>query len=84
MKGSEKISGISTRGDFVSFVFELSKNYREDPESWQNKDLGAYLEALAAWVEDMDGYYLNQGQLVPEKPDWKVVADMLIAAKFYE
>jgi hypothetical protein len=42
------------------------------------------LEALAAWVEDMDGYYLNQGKAVPEKPDWKHVADMLMAAKLYE
>ena len=75
---------IKTREDFVSFVYELSKDSRENTEKWPNRDLGTYLDALAAWVEDMDGYYLNQGQPVPEKLEWKIVADMLIAAKFYE
>jgi hypothetical protein len=32
----------------------------------------------------MDGYYLNQGLTVPEKPDWKMIANMLAAAKIYE
>ena len=80
----EKINNITNREDFVAFVYELSKDYRLSPQSWENKDLGAFLEALAAWVDDMDGYYLNCGQPVPEKPDWKNVADMLMAAKYYE
>lgn len=75
---------IKTREDFVSFVYELSKDFRTNPQSWENKDIGAFLEALAGWVEDMDGYYLGQGQSVPDKPDWKNVADMLMAAKIYE
>lgn len=69
---------------FVVSVYELSKDYRENPQSWENKDLGTFLEALAAWLEDMDGYYLHQRQPIPEKPDWKNVADMLMAAKLYE
>jgi hypothetical protein len=84
MSTAEKLNAIKTREDFVSFVYEMSKDYRVNPRSWENKDLGAFLEALAAWVEDMDGYYLNHGQPVPEKPDWKNVADMLMAAKLYE
>ncbi|MDP1884364.1 MAG: hypothetical protein Q8L10_03255 [Candidatus Moranbacteria bacterium] len=80
----EKVNNIKKRSDFVLFVQELNKDYKENPDSWENKDLGAYLEALAAWVEDMDGYYLNQGKPIPEKPEWKTVADMLIAAKMYE
>lgn len=75
---------IETKEDFVSFVYGLSNNYREHPESWSNDNIGTYLEALAAWVEDKDGYYLNQGQPVPEKPDWQTITDMLFAAKYYE
>ena len=78
------INKVSTRNDFVSYVSELSKDCRENPEAWQNSNLATYLEALAAWVEDMDGFYLNQGLPVPEKPDWKTVAEMLTAAKCYE
>jgi len=39
---------------------------------------------MAAWVEDMDGFYTNQGLPVPEKPDWKVFADILMGGKIYE
>ena len=42
------------------------------------------LEALAAWVDDMEGYYLNIGKPITEKPDWQMFADILVAAKIYE
>lgn len=84
MKEAEKIKEIKTKEDFVSFVYALSQDYRNNPKSWHNNNIGAFLEALAAWVEDMKGYYLNQGLPVPENLDWKVVATMLVAAKIYE
>jgi hypothetical protein len=84
MNSVEKINSINSREDFVSFVYLLSQDFRENPKSWENDDIGTYLEALAAWVEDMDGYYLNNDCPIPEKPDWKHVADMLMAAKIYE
>ena len=80
----EKIRPIKTRGDFVFFVYQLSKDYRENSESWQNQDIGTFLEALAAWVEDMDGYCLHQRPPLTDKPDWRNVADMLLAAKRYQ
>lgn len=84
MISAERINLVVTREDFVVFVRELSKDYRLNTQSWENKDTGAFLEALAAWVEDMDGFYQHQGQPVPDKPDWKHVADMLMAATVYE
>lgn len=77
-------NGIRTKEDFVSYVYELSQDYRNNPDTWENNDLGSYLEALAAWVDDMDGYYINTGQPVPEKPTWLNIADILLAAKVYE
>jgi len=32
----------------------------------------------------MDGYYLNMGQPVPKNIDWKLFANILMAAKMYE
>jgi len=84
MNPANKISSIISREDFVFFVYELSKDFRANPQLWENQDIGTYLEALAAWVEDMEGYYINQGESVPEKLDWKNIADMLMAAKIYE
>ncbi len=80
----EKIKEIKTKKDFVSFVYKLSQDYNNNSEMWQNKDLGSFLEALAAWTDDMEGYYLNQGQQIPENPDWQIIANMLMAAKMYE
>lgn len=81
---AEYNNSIRSREDFVAFVRALGKDLQENPGSWENASLKRYLEALSAWVEDMDGYYLNQGKPVPQQPDWKVAADMLMAAKMYE
>jgi|LakMenE18May11ns_1017448.scaffolds.fasta_scaffold7389516_1 hypothetical protein len=75
---------IRSREDFVAFVKALTKDLRDNPESWENSTLEHFLEALGGWVEEMDGYYLNQGKPVPQQPDWKVVGDILMAAKMYE
>jgi len=84
MKLTKHPDSISSRGDFVEFVKALGKDLQNDPTSWENATLERFLEAVAAWVEDMDGYYLNQGRPVPVQPDWKVMGDILMAAKMYE
>jgi hypothetical protein len=74
---------VRTRDDFVALVRSLIANVEDAPEEWENVTLPAYLEALAAWVEDRDGYYQNRGEPVPDV-SWKAVADILLAAKVYE
>jgi len=81
---AEHINSIRSREDFVGFAKALSKDLHDNPESWENATLERFLEALGAWVEDMDGYYINQGKPVPLQPDWKVIGDILMAAKMYE
>lgn len=81
---AEHINSIRSRQDFVTFVKVLKQDLQENPETWENNNLERYLEALGAWVEDMDGYYINQGKPVPQQPDWKVAGEMLMAAKMYE
>jgi hypothetical protein len=84
MSEFEDVRKIKTKEDFVVFVRSLSEDYYNNQESWENKDIGTFLEALAAWTDDMEGYYLNQGCPMPEKPDWEMIANMLNAAKLYE
>lgn len=80
----EQANGIKTREDLARFVNELCKEYTEAPNSWENDTLQLFLAALAAWIEDMDGYYINQSQPVPATPEWKTLAQMLAAARYYE
>ena len=84
MQPEEQARGIKNREDFVVFVKTLQSELLQKPEAWTNVDLASYLEALAAWTEDMDGFYLNNNRPVPEGVPWNVFADILIGAKVYE
>ncbi|WP_432885514.1 DUF7660 family protein [Kribbella sp. CA-245084] len=50
---------------------------------WPNAALHEYLEALASWLADSGGYYLNR-RTVPPGNGWEVVNDALRAATVYE
>ncbi len=78
------MNNITTKKEFVEFVYKLSQNFYDDPDTWENIDIGSFLESLGAWVEDMEGYYRNEGIEMPEVPDWQMIANMLIAGKVYE
>ena len=75
---------IQTRDDLVIFMHHLVRELRTCPERWENTSLEAYLTAIAAWVQDMDGYYRNRGEQVPQHPTWKHVGEILLAARIYE
>lgn len=79
----DRLLEVRTRGDFISHTQGLLKEIMEKPEAWENCTLPEYLAALIAWVEDMDGYYLNTGQTVPEDVNWRVLADILSASRYY-
>lgn len=84
MNLKEKIEGLKDKQDFVMFMEILVKDLKENPDAWENKSLESYLEAIANWVEDMEGYYINNNLPLPEGIDWKVFANILAAAKIYE
>lgn len=81
---TEKVNTIQTREDFVSFIHLLVQDLKDNPSGWENSDLGSFLNAMAAWVEDMDAYYQNQGLPMPDQPDWRLLGHILMAAKIYE
>jgi hypothetical protein len=81
---NERVNTIQQRDDFVGFVRALSVSLDDERSDWENCDLSSYLEALAAWVADMDGYYKNRGEAVPQQPTWKTLAQVLLAARVYE
>ena len=84
MELDQQLDAIKSRQDLVDFIRALLNDYEHDPDNWENRDIAAYFGALAGWVEDMDGYYHNIGQAVPETPSWKLFGEMLMAAKYYE
>ncbi|MFZ1789172.1 MAG: hypothetical protein WAT92_12695 [Saprospiraceae bacterium] len=76
---------VTNRQSFIKFLDLLHKDFLENPESWENKSLPAFLEALSAFTEDIQGYYDNTKLNVnADKPDWQTFADIFKGAKIYE
>lgn len=53
------------------------------PADWANHSLPDYLEALAAWLEDCDGYYASRSASIPWNA-WEVMRAAMRAATVYE
>jgi hypothetical protein len=80
----EQVDAISSREDLVTFIEALRRDLDANPKEWENPTLVAFLGALASWIEDMDGFYLNSGREIPRTPTWKTIGEMLAAARVYE
>ncbi|QHW31917.1 hypothetical protein GZH47_14555 [Paenibacillus rhizovicinus] len=74
---------IRSKNDFLRFLTVLRSDLVKNSNDWENPTLDKYLEAMQGWIQDMDGYYSDTDQTIPEQT-WKVFADILYAAKIYE
>ena len=81
---NRQVNSIGSRQDLAEFIKALISDYENNPGGWENKNLSAYLDGLAGWTKDMDGYFRNIGAELPEQPSWKLLGEMLLAAKYYE
>lgn len=75
---------IRSREEFVAFVRGLRQEYLRRGHEWENGSLDSFLEALAAWINDSDGWYRNVGKDLPHGGDWTFFARSLQAATVYE
>lgn len=75
---------VRSRSEFIDFVHHLLRDLKDHPDRYENRDVYSYLEALAAWTEDMDGYFEGRGEQAPDTPSWSLLAQILQAASIYE
>jgi hypothetical protein len=80
----EQARAVSSREDLVKFLSALSDDFAKRPEAWSNVDLSSFLEAMSGWAADMEGYYINNGEDLSHISPWRVLADVLTAARVYE
>ena len=78
MTMQEKIDGISRREDLADFVDGMRLSFEKGDQPWENRDLVSFLEAMSAWVSDMDGYFQNIGEPCPESPPWKTIVQIYL------
>jgi len=78
-------ANVSSALDFQTFLEDLAKDAKGNLNTWENRDLPSFLEALAAYAHDISGYYLNQGINVrPDVASFRLFADLLMGARIYE
>ncbi|MEC7119708.1 MAG: hypothetical protein VXW65_07385 [Pseudomonadota bacterium] len=84
-KASEIVPTIQTREQFQHFLALLAEDYKANDQERERADVALFLEALAAYSKDIDGYYKNTNQQVNASvPSWRVFAEMLCGACVYE
>lgn len=81
---NEILKIIKSKEDFIEFINVLIKDMNEKPGEWEDKPVMSYLESIQSWVEDMDGYYQNTKQEVPQDINWNFIATLLYVGKIYE
>ena len=78
------VNAINTEDDFVVFVQALAEDLNKNRLEWENDSLERYLEAIAAWSQNIDSYFKNTNQPLPENVNWRIIGQILLAAKVYE
>lgn len=84
MNLNERVNDIRDRDSLVRLIREISDKIGAHNDEWLNLDLPSFLEAMAAWIEDMDGYYANRGEETPQELTWKNLGEIIAAALIYE
>lgn len=76
---------VTDRQSFIKFIDLLRQDFVDNPESWENKKLDNFLEALSSYATDIQGYYDNTKQNVnADEPNWQTFADIFKGATLYE
>jgi hypothetical protein len=84
MEHYEMIKGVDSVKTLAHFIGELRLNLIAEPSEWENPSLERFLEAMEAWINTIDSYEKNTGDVDIRNPSWKTFAKILYAAKVYE
>ncbi|MBQ3587057.1 MAG: hypothetical protein II977_00670 [Oscillospiraceae bacterium] len=76
----KQIEKIKNKDDFLAFLNQLSKDFRENSDEWENKTAGEYIRAMASWTEDYSAAPNND--IDWDSPDYKTLAKILFMGKF--
>ena len=76
---------VTDRRTFIEFIGLLRKDFIDNPETWENKKLDDFLEAVSSYAEDIQGYYDNTKQNVnADEANWQTFANIFKGASIYE
>ncbi len=77
-------STVSNREELSDFLSELARRIDAGGIDLENPSTSRYVDAAAGWTADLEGFFVNRGEPVPEVPSWSLVASIFLAATVYE
>jgi hypothetical protein len=84
MELHKRLNDVRTQGDLAVFVDALRDDLLQSPDEWENPTLERYLEAMSAYIRDNKNLFENPGKPIPVEVIYRLVADVLYAARSYE
>ena len=84
MQFSDSINEVKNKEDLVRFLDMLKEDKEKNNDEWENQDIESYLDGIASWIEDMEGYYKNLKKEEPQNIDWSFIATLFYVGKIYE
>ena len=81
---TRQVKLIKSKSEFIEFIVNLVTYLEVHPDEHLVISVIPYLNAIAAWTKDMDGYYQNHGEKPPKEPTWRTIGEILVAALYYE
>lgn len=75
---------VHSRDDLTGYLNDLSRAISGNQHKIENVRTDDFIEALAAWIADMDGYFANQGVESPREGTWQLMAMAITAGLVYE
>ena len=78
----EKINKISGKEAFIQFLEDLSLDYQQHFEEWENTTISDYLRQTASWIEDDSTS--PSSNIAWTEVDFQVLAKILYMGKLYE
>lgn len=80
---SDNRQTVNSKKELIGLIFAMLDH--NDAVEWENETAYTFLQALAAWLEDSDGYYSNlKIPMDTSTASWQLFADALQAAAIYE
>jgi hypothetical protein len=76
---------VTDRKSFIKFCNSLRNEFDSNNDAWENNTLSAFLEALEAYANGIQGYYNNiHPGMNADIPTWRTFATILKGASIYE
>lgn len=79
-----KANSVRDQETLSEFLLAASRDFSENPEGWENRDISSFLEAMSAWVAECEGAFRRSGTPLPSTDSWATVAKAVAAARIYE